>query len=98
MQLSGDVARPAPREPRVTPDFSIWTTVRTLVADAHQTIIDKLVDRLVDVDSRADHVRFLQGDTRFQNRLALGGPDLVVGELGALLELLVHHRIIELGH
>src|SRR4029077_21159069 len=58
------------------------------VRSRHVAVIDEVVDRLLDVDARADHARLLQGDTRFQDRFPLRRTDLVVGELGALLELL----------
>ena len=47
--------------------------------------------------SAPDHARLLQREAGLQDRLALRRADLVVGELGALLELLVDHRVRQLG-
>ena len=61
-------------------------------------IVDEVIDRLFDIDRRANHPRLLQRDAGFENGFALRCANLVVGELGALLELLVHHVAVELGH
>ena len=52
-------------------------------------LVDQVVDRLLDIHIGADHARLLQRDAGLEDRLALRRTDLVVGQLGALLELLV---------
>src|SRR6185436_15349098 len=68
------------------------------VGDRHVTVVDQLIDRLLDVDVRLDHAALLQREACFQDRFPLVRPDAIEGEPGALLELLVHHRIVESGH
>src|SRR5262245_28267804 len=70
---------------------------RALLRGRHVAIVDELVDGLLDVDAGADHARLLQREPRFKDRVALRRADLVVGELGALLELLVDNRAIQAG-
>src|SRR5215470_12622355 len=70
---------------------------RASVRGRDVAIVDEVVDRLLDVDARTDHARLLQGDACFEDRFPLRRADLVVGELGALLELLVDDVVRELG-
>src|SRR5262249_47940886 len=70
---------------------------RASVRGRDVAIVDEAVDRLLDVDARTDHARLLQGDACFEDRFPLRQADLVVGELGALLELLVDDVVRELG-
>src|SRR5215472_17698207 len=70
---------------------------RPSVRGRHVAIIDKLVDRFLDVDAGADHACLLQRKAGFEDRFPLRRADLVVGELGALLELLVDDGIGQLG-
>src|SRR5262249_41988800 len=70
---------------------------RASVRGRHVAIVDELIDRLLDVDAGADHARLLQREAGFEDRFALRRADLVVGELGALLELLVDHRAVQAG-
>src|SRR4051812_29489417 len=80
---------PAPAEaPAMTPLPS--------VRFRHVTIVDEGVDRLLHVHARRDDARLLQSEAGLQDRVALRRPDLVVRELGALLELLVDDRVGEL--
>src|SRR5262245_30162504 len=68
------------------------------VRGRHVAIVDELVDRFLDVDAGADHACLLQREAGFEDRFPLRRPDLVVGELGALLELLVDDGIGQLGN
>src|SRR4051794_28642840 len=70
---------------------------RASVGSRHVAIVDEIVDRLLDVDARADHARLLQGEACLEDGLPLRRADLVVSELGALLELLVDDVVRELG-
>src|SRR6516225_1703578 len=67
-----------------------------LIRGRHITVVDQIVDRLLHVHAWADHACLLQCDAGLENGFALRGTHLVIGELGALLELLVNDRIIEL--
>src|SRR5712691_10069294 len=60
-------------------------------------VVDEVIDRLLHVDIRRDHARLLERNPRRQDRVALRRADAAVGELGALLELLVDHRVGQLG-
>src|SRR5436853_5940476 len=62
------------------------------------TIIDQVVERLLDVDARTDHAGLLQRNARLEDRFALRRADLVVDEPGAFLELLVDDVLAQLGH
>src|SRR6185437_5752654 len=59
--------------------------------------VDQGVDRGLHVDVGLDHAGLLERETRGQDRFTLRRADLAVGQLGALLELLVHHRVRQLG-
>src|SRR3954471_10205911 len=65
----------------------------TLVRHRHPAIVDQIVQRLLHVDIRLDYAGLLQGDAGLQDRVALLGTDLVVGDGGAFLELLVGDRV-----
>src|SRR6476469_977322 len=80
---------PAPAEP---PAMTPLASVRF----RHVTIVDEVIDRLLPVHARRDDARLLQSEAGLQDRVALRRPDLVVRELGALLELLVDDRVGEL--
>ena len=70
---------------------------RPSVCGRHVAVIDELIDRFLDVDAGADHACLLQREAGFEDRFALRRPNLVVGELGALLELLVDDGVGQLG-
>src|ERR1700687_1825376 len=60
-------------------------------------VVDQRVERCLDVDLGLDHPGLLQRDARGEDRLALRRADPAVGELGALLEVLVAHRVGQFG-
>src|SRR5262249_1050647 len=59
--------------------------------------VDQIVDRLLDVDVSLDDPRLLQCHSGLQDRVALVVPDLVVVQVGALLELNVGDGVRQLG-
>src|SRR5262245_434899 len=92
-----DTAEPSNAISRVPTRATCARGRRTLLRGRHVAIVDELVDGLLDVDAGADHTRLLQRTTRFEDRFPLRRADLVVGELGAFLELLVDDRAIQAG-
>src|SRR5262245_57472311 len=79
------------------PDRRAALRVCASVRGRHVAIVDEVVERLLDVDARADDARLLQSEARFQDRFPLRRADRLVSELGALLELLVDDVVGELG-
>ena len=72
---------------------------RTLTGTTHLSIrrqrnlvVDQRVERRLDVDLGVDHAGLLQRQAGGENGFALRRADPAVGQLGALLELLVDHR------
>src|SRR5262249_20807487 len=94
-----DTARPSNAISRIPRGcLGYGARARASVRRRHVAIVDEVVDRLLDVDTGADHARLLQRKAGFEDRFALRRADLVVGELGALLELLVDDGIGQLGN
>src|SRR5215471_10013021 len=90
----GAAEQAAPPFPGIAP---LYPGYRRLVRH-HISTVDQLIERLLDVDARADHTRLLQRNAGLKDRLPLRRADLVVDEAGALLELLVDHVLAQLGH
>src|SRR5262245_66574461 len=67
------------------------------VRDGHVTVVDQIVEHLPDVDIALDHAGLLQREASFQDRVPLRRADPIMGQLGALLELLVDHRLRQCG-
>src|ERR1051325_4010151 len=57
-----------------------------LIRHRHPAVVDQIIERLLHVDISLDHARLLQCNAGLQDRVALLGPDLVVGDGGALLD------------
>src|SRR5882672_7910165 len=83
---------------RSAPPERLGMTPSASVRHRDVAIVDQVIDRLLDVDAGADDARLLQRKTGLEDRLALRRSDLVVGELGALLELLVDDGAFKTGH
>src|ERR1051326_7881010 len=70
----------------------------SLVPRDRHAVVDQVVDGGLHVDARRNDPGLLQGDAGGEDRLALRRADAVMGDLGALLELLVGDRVGQLGH
>src|SRR5262249_36515995 len=64
----------------------------------HVFVGDHSIELLLYLDPRADPPRVAQGAAGVQARVSLGRADRIVGQPGALLELLVDHVLAQLGH
>src|SRR6516225_2750089 len=69
----------------------------SVLGPRHVAVVDQIVERLLDVDIGRDDAGLLQRQPGLQDGVALLRPDLVEGELGALLELDVGNRVGQLG-
>src|SRR5262249_22111511 len=69
-----------------------------LVPRDRHAVVDQVVDGGLHVDARRNDAGLLQGNAGGEDRLALRRAHAVVGDLGALLELLVGDRVGQLGH
>src|SRR5581483_3259839 len=67
----------------------VWNDAQSASVRQRHLIVDQVVERLLDVDVRLDDAGLLQGEARGKDRVILRLADLGVGQLGALLELLV---------
>src|SRR6185437_12421867 len=72
-------------------------TTTVSVRRQRNLVVDQCVKRRLDVDLGLDDAGLLQRQTRGEDGFALRRTDPAVGQFGALLELLVDHRVGQSG-
>src|ERR1041385_3983331 len=98
VMFRGKLPPPPPRRPSPPGEGGTERAARAgLIRHRHPFVVDQAVERLLHIDIGLDHAGLLQRDAGLQDRVALLGADLVVGDGGAFLQLLVGDRVGELG-